>query len=144
MFRRKTDQLEIDVTRLSSLVAAGVEIVGDVVVTDGVRIDGQVVGNVVSKSEARGLLVLSEKGRIEGNVRVHDAVVNGTICGDVEVENFIELQANARVTGAIRYRTLQMACGARVEGMLEFVADRPEERVVTPSNVVSLPKAAES
>src|SRR5512134_106866 len=102
MFRRKTDQLAIDVTRLSSLVAAGVEIVGDVVVTDGVRIDGQVVGNVVSKSEARGLLVLSEKGRIEGNVRVHDAVINGTICGDIEVENFIELQSNARVTGAIR------------------------------------------
>jgi cytoskeletal protein CcmA (bactofilin family) len=144
MFRRKTDQLAIDVTRLSSLVAAGVEIVGDVVVTDGVRVDGQVVGNVVSKSEARGLLVLSEKGRIEGNVRVHDAVINGTICGDLEVENFIELQASARVTGAIRYRTLQMACGARVEGMLEFVADRPEERVVAPSNVVSLPKAAES
>jgi cytoskeletal protein CcmA (bactofilin family) len=144
MFRRKTDQLAIDVTRLSSLVAAGVEIVGDVVVTDGVRIDGQVVGNVVSKSEARGLLVLSEKGRIEGHVRVHDAVINGTICGDVEVQNFIELQANARVTGAIRYRTLQMACGARVEGMLEFVAERPEERVVTPSNVVPLPKAAES
>jgi cytoskeletal protein CcmA (bactofilin family) len=144
MFRRKTDQLAIDVTRLSSLVAAGVEIVGDVVVTDGVRVDGQVVGNVVSKSEARGLLVLSEKGRIEGNVRVHDAVINGTICGDLEVQNFIELQANARVTGAIRYRTLQMACGARVEGLLEFVADRPEERVATPSNVVSLPKAAES
>ena len=143
MFRRKTDQPSIDVARLSSLIATGVEIAGDVIVTDGVRIDGQVVGNVIAKPETRGLLVLSEKGRIEGNVRVHDAVVNGTICGDVEVENFIELQANACITGAIRYRTLQMTCGARVDGTMTCVAAR-EGPAALPDNVVSLAKAAES
>ncbi|HET9694210.1 MAG TPA: polymer-forming cytoskeletal protein [Steroidobacteraceae bacterium] len=141
MFRRKTDQPSIDVSRLSSLIATGVEIAGDVIVTDGVRIDGQVIGNVFSKSDTRGLLVLSEQGRIEGNVRVHDAVVNGTICGDLEVENFIELQANARITGAIRYRTLQMTCGARVEGTMACTVD---QAAAPPSNVVSLSKAAES
>jgi cytoskeletal protein CcmA (bactofilin family) len=144
MFRRKTDQPSIDVSRLSSLIAAGVEIAGDVIVTDGVRVDGQVVGNVVSKPDTRGLLVLSEHGRIEGNVRVHDAVVNGTIVGDVEVENFIELQANARITGAIRYRTLQMTCGARVEGTMACSVDDRSGDVAPPSNVVSLNKAAES
>jgi cytoskeletal protein CcmA (bactofilin family) len=141
MFRRKTDQPSIDVSRLSSLIATGVQIAGDVIVTDGVRIDGQVMGNVVAKPESKGLLVLSEQGRIEGNVRVHDAVVNGTICGDIDVENFIELQAGARVTGAIRYRSLQMTCGARVEGTMVCTA---ESRVATPDNVVSLTKAAEA
>lgn len=140
MFRRKTDQPSIDVSRLSSLIATGVQIAGDVIVTDGVRIDGQVAGNVIAKPESKGLLVLSEKGRIEGNVHVHDAVVNGTICGDLEVENFIELQAGARVTGAIRYRTLQMTCGARVEGTMVCTAD---VRIAAPDNVVSLSKAAE-
>ena len=140
MFRRKTDQPSIDVSRLSSLIATGVQIEGDVIVTDGVRIDGQVTGNVIAKPETKGLLVLSEQGRIEGNVRVHDAVVNGTICGDLEVENFIELQAGARVTGAIRYRSLQMTCGARVEGTMVCTA---ETRVVAPDNVVAL-KAAEA
>ena len=141
MFRRKTDQPSIDVSRLSSLIATGVQIAGDVIVTDGVRIDGQVMGNVVAQPESKGLLVLSEQGRIEGNVRVHDAVVNGTICGDIDVENFIELQAGARVTGAIRYRSLQMTCGARVEGTMVCTA---ESRVATPDNVVSLTKAAEA
>ena len=141
MFRRKTDQPSIDVSRRSSLIATGVQIAGDVIVTDGVRIDGQVMGNVVAKPESKGLLVLSEQGRIEGNVRVHDAVVNGTICGDIDVENFIELQAGARVTGAIRYRSLQMTCGARVEGTMVCTA---ESRVATPDNVVSLTKAAEA
>mgnify|MGYP005813484429 CR=1 FL=1 len=145
MFRRKTDHASLDVSRLSSLIATGVEIAGDVIVTDGVRIDGQVVGNVLSKPDARGLLVLSEQGRIEGNVRVHDAVVNGTICGDLEVENFIELEPNARITGTIRYRTLQMACGARVEGsMVCTAADATASKPAAASNVVSLPHAAQS
>lgn len=142
MFRRKTDRPAIDVSRLSSLIAAGVEIAGDVVVTDGVRVDGQVVGNVLSKSGARGLLVLSEQGRIEGDVQVHDAVVNGTICGDVEVENFIELQANARIVGSLKYRSVQMTCGARVEGTMVCLGERTDANAAAPDNVVNLPKFA--
>jgi cytoskeletal protein CcmA (bactofilin family) len=142
MFRKKLHP-SIEVTRLSSLIAHGVEVVGDVIVTDGVRVDGQVAGHVLSKPEARGLLVLSEKGRIEGGVRVHDAVINGEILGDVEVDHFLELQANARITGNIRYRNLQMECGARVEGRLECVAERPDAKAPVPNNVVSLPIAAD-
>jgi cytoskeletal protein CcmA (bactofilin family) len=141
MFRKKLHP-SIEVTRLSSLIANGVEVVGDVIVTDGVRVDGQVAGHVLSKPEARGLLVLSEKGRIEGGVRVHDAVINGEILGDVEVDHFLELQANARITGNIRYRNLQMECGARVEGRLECIAE--QTAAPAPSNVVSLPMAAET
>lgn len=140
MFRRKS-RTPIDVTRLSSLIAAGVEIVGDVCITDGLRIDGQLEGNVLCKEAARGLLVLSEKGSIVGGAKVYDAVINGTICGDLEVEHFLELQANARVTGNIRYRQLHMECGATVDGRLEHLADGTENRPVSASNVVTLSRA---
>lgn len=63
MFRRKSDQ-SIDVTKLSSLIERGLEIVGDVIITEGLRIDGHVQGNVRAKPAARGLLVLSELGSI--------------------------------------------------------------------------------
>lgn len=136
MFRRKSDQ-SIEVTRLSSLIDTGVEIVGDVIITDGLRVDGRVQGDVRARPEARGLLVLTEKGSIEGSVRVYDAVINGTITGDVEVEHFVELQPNARVTGNITYRQLRMECGATVAGRLERMADAPEE-TATAGNVVAL------
>jgi cytoskeletal protein CcmA (bactofilin family) len=138
-FRRKSDQA-IDVTRLSSLVDRGVEIVGDVIVTDGLRIDGRVQGNVRAKPEARALLVLSEHGSVEGSVRVYDAVINGTITGDVEVEHFIELQPNARVVGNISYRQLRMECGATVAGRLERM-EEPAAAVPAADNVVTLPRA---
>jgi cytoskeletal protein CcmA (bactofilin family) len=139
MFRRKSDQF-IEITKLSSLVDRGVEIVGDVIVSDGLRIDGRVRGDVRSKPEARALLVLSEHGSIEGSVQVYDAVINGTITGDVVVEHFIELQPNARVTGNISYRQLRMECGAAVDGRLECRAERPVETGTT-DNVVNLPRA---
>ena len=139
MFRRKTDQF-IEVTRLSSLIDRGVEIVGDVIVTDGLRVDGRVQGDIRAKPEARALLVLSEHGNIEGSVRVYDAVINGTITGDVEVEHFIELQPNARVVGNIRYRQLRMECGAAVEGRLECRAENAAEGAAA-DNVVNLPRA---
>jgi cytoskeletal protein CcmA (bactofilin family) len=140
MFGRKSRR-PIEVTRLSSLIAAGVEIAGDVVITDGLRIDGQVEGNVLCKQDARGLLVLSEKGCIVGGAKVYDAVIDGTIRGDLEVEHFLELQSNARVTGNIRYRQLQMECGATVDGTLESVAGEAGAPAETSSNVVSLPRA---
>jgi len=140
MFRRKS-RTPIDITRLSSLIAAGVEIAGDVRITDGLRIDGQLEGNVLCKDSARGLLVLSEKGSITGGAKVHDAVINGTIRGDLEVDHFLELQANARVTGNIRYRQLHMECGATVDGKLEHMTDDTETRPVPASNVVTLSRA---
>lgn len=129
MFGRKQGK-SIEVTKLSSLVADNVEISGDLAFTDGLRIDGKVLGNIANRSGQKGLLVLSEKGRIEGNVTVHDAVINGTIVGDVTVEHFLELQPRARVTGDIRYRQLQMDCGASVSGTLTCVADKASDKKV--------------
>jgi len=118
MFGSKRNK-SIEMTKLSSLVAGNLEIVGDVLFSGGLRVDGKIEGNVLSKDGERSLLVLSEKGSIVGRVRVYDAVINGSISGDLEVEHFLELQSNARVSGNIVYRQLQMECGAVVDGQLE-------------------------
>ncbi|MBS1199445.1 MAG: polymer-forming cytoskeletal protein [Proteobacteria bacterium] len=118
MFRKK-NTMAIDASRLASLLAHDTCVRGDVVFAGGLRIDGRVDGNVLGKPDGRGLLVLSEKGVIVGTVKVHDAVINGRVEGDLEVEHFLELQAAARVTGNITYRTLKLDCGATVDGKLE-------------------------
>jgi cytoskeletal protein CcmA (bactofilin family) len=138
-FRRKSDQ-SIEVTKLSSLIDGGVEIVGNVFITDGLRVDGHVQGEVRSRPDARGLLVLSEKGRIDGSIKVYDAVINGTITGDLEVEHFLELQPGAHVTGNISYRQLRIECGATVDGRLERLGEQAAERG-TNDNVVTLARA---
>ncbi|HXV41082.1 MAG TPA: polymer-forming cytoskeletal protein [Steroidobacteraceae bacterium] len=117
MFRRKND-MAIDASRLAGLLAADTCVRGDVTFAGGMRIDGRVEGNVTGKPDGRDLLVLSEKGVIVGSVKVHDAVINGRVEGDMEVGHFLELQPGAHVTGNITYRTLKLECGATVDGKL--------------------------
>jgi cytoskeletal protein CcmA (bactofilin family) len=122
MFRKKST-MTVDASRLASLLAQDTLVRGDVTFAGGLRIDGRVEGNVAGKAEDRGLLVLSEKGVIVGTVKSHDAVINGRVEGDLEVDHFLELQDGARVTGNITYRTLKLDCGAVVDGKLVRMGD---------------------
>ena len=123
MFGRKEKKNRIEVTKLSSLIADNLEIVGDVLFTGGLRIDGKIEGNVLGEAGNKSLVVLSEKGSVIGRVRAYDAVINGHIAGDLEVEHFLELQSGARVSGNISYSQLQMECGATIEGSLVRVGE---------------------
>ena len=135
MFSKRKKQSSIKMTQLSSLIADGVEITGDIVFAGGMRIDGRVKGTVSGRSHdgtPPALLVLSEKGQIEGSVRCGDAVINGAVIGDLEVEQLLELQSDARISGTIRYRQLQLDVGASVQGQLvrvdaELIADHVVE-----------------
>ena len=124
----------IKMAQLSTLVAEGVEITGDLAFTGGMRIDGRIQGDVIGrKADAKtpSLLVLSAKGHIEGSIRCGDAVINGTVVGDLDIEHRLELQCDAKVTGTIRYRQLQMDVGASVQGhLLRVEASAPAGNVV--------------
>ncbi|MEX1994427.1 MAG: polymer-forming cytoskeletal protein [Steroidobacteraceae bacterium] len=124
MFRKK-NRMAIDASRLAGLLAHDTCVRGDLTFAGGIRIDGRVEGNVLCKPDDHGLLVLSEKGVIVGTVKAYDAVINGRVEGDLEVEHFLELQAGACVTGNISYRTLKLDCGATVDGKLERMGDGP-------------------
>jgi cytoskeletal protein CcmA (bactofilin family) len=138
MFGKKKDS-QIELTKLSSLIANNMEVSGDVHFLDGLRVDGHIKGNVLSKPATKSLLVLSDQGSINGNVTAYDAVINGHITGDLEVTHFLELQSNARITGNISYNQLRMDCGATVDGKLTRVGDGSEQ-----SNVVELTPTAAS
>jgi len=144
MFANLKKQPFIKMAVLSTLVAEDVEITGNVVFSGGMRIDGHVKGDVAGRpaegrTDGKGaghgasLLVLSDKGRIEGSIRCSDAVINGVVTGDLDVADRLELQSDARVCGTIRYRQLQMDVGASVSGHLAKASD-----VGVPGNVVEL------
>ncbi|WJF92119.1 polymer-forming cytoskeletal protein [Paraburkholderia bonniea] len=117
MFSKKK-QTGIHQTKIATLIAHDVQLRGDLEFSDGLRMDGHVEGNVSGKPGSQTLLVLSDRGSITGNVHGYDVVVNGRIVGDVIADHFVELQANAHVTGNIFYQQLRMDCGASVDGKL--------------------------
>lgn len=117
MFLKK-DKSSKPQSRIDSLIGAGTTIEGDVTFVGGLRVDGEVKGNVRSTGEGGGTLVLSEHARIEGEIHVSHLVINGTIIGPVYSSEFLELQPRARVTGDIQYNSLEMHMGAIIQGRL--------------------------
>lgn len=115
MFSRKTPKPQ---NRIDSLIGAGTSIEGDISFSGGLRIDGQVKGNVRATDDQASTLVVSEHARIEGEVSVSHVVVNGTIIGPVRSGEFLELQPKARVTGDVEYSSIEMHLGAVVQGRL--------------------------
>ena len=89
MFGHPKKKPFIPLAQLATLIAEGVEIDGDVVFADGMRIDGRVRATSPGPTrrwQAPSLLVLSARGRIEGRIRCGDAVINGTVTGDLDVD----------------------------------------------------------
>ncbi len=104
--------------RIDSLIGAGTRISGDISFVGGLRIDGEVKGDVRVADNQTGTLVLSEHASVEGEINVSHLVVNGTVLGPVRATEFLELQPHARVTGDVEYSNIEMHLGAVVQGRL--------------------------
>lgn len=104
-------------SRIDSLIGAGTQIEGNIRFSGGLRIDGEVKGNVeAAESATSSTLVLSEQARIEGSVRVAHFVANGAVVGPVVVRESLELQPRARIVGDVEYALIEMHQGAVIEG----------------------------
>ena len=104
--------------RIDSLIGEGTTVEGNVIFSGGLRIDGKVKGSVVAADDEPSTVVLSERARVEGEIRVSHAVVNGTVQGPVHAMEYVELQPKCNVTGDVHYRTLEIQLGAVVQGRL--------------------------
>jgi len=115
MFRKQPSKPQ---NRIDSLIGVGTRIEGNVSFTGGLRVDGEVIGNVTAVTDQPSTLVVSEQARIDGEIRVSHLVVNGEINGPVYAVEFLELQSRSRVKGDVHYSTLEMHLGAIVDGHL--------------------------
>lgn len=103
---------------IDTLIGATTRIQGDIRFSGGMRIDGEVKGNVIADQGEASLLVISEQGRIEGDVKVANLVVSGEINGAVESSGMLELHPKARINGDVNYKQLEMHAGALISGKL--------------------------
>lgn len=104
---------------IRSLIGDGMVVQGNIRFADGLRIDGQVVGDVVAEGDGRTILVISDNARVQGRVVASHVIINGEVRGPVHSTELLELQPKARIVGEVRYETLEMHQGATIEGELK-------------------------
>lgn len=143
MFGGKKGSTGSKSTKIDTLIGQNSEIHGDVVFRGGLHVDGTIRGNVFADPDSGSVMSLSERGLVEGEIRVPNVVLNGTVVGDVFCTEHIELAAQARITGNVFYKLIEMARGAEVNGNLVHCGDSEQMKLKNEVPAAALPSGPE-
>jgi cytoskeletal protein CcmA (bactofilin family) len=123
--KQQADQAEQRVSPdiVQCMIGKGVSLRGDMDFSGGLHVDGDITGNIEGHT-ARSRLTLSREGKINGNVSVGEAEINGTIVGDVHAAGNVVMHPQSHVTGNIYYGKIEIRSGARISGKL--IANNPQ------------------
>lgn len=116
---------------IKSLIADGSRITGNITFTDGLRIDGEVHGEIHANVEHHSLLVISESAKVIGSVSADHIIINGSVTGPVHAQHMLELQPKARIEGDVQYAALEMHQGALITGQLRPLLEGEEKPTLT-------------
>lgn len=114
MFGKGKNSTEAGIT----LVANNCEMSGDIRFSDQLLVNGVVKGDIHAEDGSKAVVTVSEKGKVEGDIRVPNVIVNGKVYGDIHSSKHVELAARAEVKGDVYYNLIEMVMGSRVEGNL--------------------------
>lgn len=106
-----------------SLLGPGVHLVGELMSTGVMRIEGRVNGTVICKSR----LVVGANGRIEGNIDAQNATIEGEVHGRVIVRDLLDIQASGKIYGDIVCEKFTMQAGGLFTGTCKM---GPEAREI--------------
>jgi cytoskeletal protein CcmA (bactofilin family) len=112
---------------IKSLIAQGSRIDGNLRFTEGLRVDGEVFGDVRASPDQPSILVISEEAVVQGGIDADHVIINGTVKGPVNARELLELQPRARIEGDVTYKGLEMHQGAVIAGQLKPILDDDEK-----------------
>ena len=97
---------------ITNLINQKTKVVGNMNIEGSIRIDGYVKGNV----DVSEVLVLGKTGVIEGNIKTKDAILGGTIIGEIRCSQKAEFQSNSKLKGDVYCKVLIIEEGTTFDG----------------------------
>ena len=125
--------------RISTTLGRETEFNGVMRFRDSLKIDGTFAGEIVSS----GFLYIEQGSSVTANIRVGSVVVGGTVHGNIEATEKLEMLASGRVYGNIRTAKLKIADGVVFEGKCEMIKN-PQAINIFSGPVEHLKKSAQS
>jgi len=117
-----------------SILAAGMQITGDIVSEGDMRIDGLVRGNVFCKSK----VVIIASGKVIGDVKAVNIDVHGTVEGNIAAKELLCLKANCKITGNLNTEKLMIEPNAIFNGQCVMKGAQKSASVVNEEGEVLL------
>ena len=99
-----------------------VKVVGQIYSKEDLTVDGNLEGTVEAIAQK---LTIGPNGSVHASVKAHNVVVLGTLEGNVEATDRIEIGRDAKVVGDIRTARIQIEDGAYFKGSIDIVKLEP-------------------
>jgi len=110
---------------VETLIARNTAIEGKVKFTGVLTIEGVVVGDVISTDGKDSVVRITSDGKVRGEVRSPDVIINGHVQGDVYAAGQLVLASDAVVDGNVHYNLIEMEKGAQINGAMVHSAATP-------------------
>jgi cytoskeletal protein CcmA (bactofilin family) len=136
-----------DVAR-TAVLGKSVIVKGQIFSREDLTIDGEVEGTVELQEHR---LTIGPNGKVRASVKARELVVLGTIHGDVEITDKIDIRKEAKLVGDIKTARIVIEDGAYFKGNIDIVraeaarpaaAPQPKPQAVASSPSSSLPSAS--
>lgn len=121
MFGKKKNNptpLVLTQEKFDTLIGRHAEFEGNLRLNESVRIDGKVIGNVQCASDQPVSVVVGATGEVVGDVIAQRVIVAGRVSGNIQALDRVELHAGCFVQGDLKYVSIAVEHGARVQGLL--------------------------
>ncbi len=130
----KTSEEAVDITEkikkveseaISSIIDKSMTVIGEIHFSGKARVDGMIEGNLQGEH-----LILSETGKIQGDIEVSSFNCYGTIKGDVKAE-ILTARSGCKISGTLSAKALSVEPGACIEGNIKSgSAEETKERLL--------------
>ena len=107
---------KVDSEAISSIIDKSMTITGEISFKGKARIDGAIVGNIKGEH-----LILSESGKVEGDIAVSSFNCYGTLEGNVKAE-MLTARTNCSIQGKLEAGSLTVEPGAALQGEIKAAA----------------------
>ena len=107
-----------EVPRGGALIGKSVVVKGEILSREDLTVDGEVEGTVELQEHR---LTVGPNGKLKANVKAREIVVHGTIHGNVDVGDRIDIRKDAKLVGDVRTARIVIEDGAYLKGNIDIV-----------------------
>jgi len=127
---------EPEIPRGVAAIGKSVKIKGQIFSREDLYLDGEIEGTV---EVPENRLTVGPHGRLQASVKAREVVVLGSVNGNVEATEKIDIRKEARLVGDIKTGRIMIEDGAYFKGSIDIVREAPKPQAAPPARPAQPP-----
>ena len=139
---RSSVEPHLDTPRGTAVLGKSVIVKGQIYGREDLTIDGEVEGTVELQEHR---LTVGPNGKVTASIKAREVVVLGTVHGNIETRDKVDIRKDAKLVGDIRTARIEIQDGAYFKGNIDIVraeAPRPAAQPAPKPQVVPAPASS--